>query len=146
LDRTFLGRCVEPVDQVAYIDAEMDKDEFNRRARQVASGMQLEQVPEGLLYFRIPRLLNDSSTRQGIAYTLDKLGIKFVVLDSFTMGFGGLNMKESQDIIPAMFDLRAWGTVIAIVSATLTKSFVKSIGSPKRKPLRLLNILQKILL
>src|SRR6266851_4598742 len=84
LAHPFAGRPLEK-HRTLYLDAELDQDEFVRRAYWAARGLGLEGPPEGLYYCRLPGSLNDPNVRaHALAYKVE-CGADLVIIDSLTV-------------------------------------------------------------
>ena len=107
------GRPVER-GSVLYLDAELDQDEFTRRAYAVARGLRLEKPPEGLYYWRLTGSLTRDNTMREVLEHHRACGARLVVLDSLTVGSAGIDPKEARDIIALLKGLESLGTVLAL--------------------------------
>lgn len=87
---------------VLYVDAELDADEFTRRAFQVARGMGLDGPPEGLHYVRLAGSLTDRRVLGELRETVAESGAGFAVLDSLTIAAYGGDIERAQDVIAVM--------------------------------------------
>ena len=99
---------------VLYADAEMDEQEFRRRAYQVARGSGLEKPPEGLHYWRLSAPLHGEPTLREAGRKVQESGASFVVVDSLSVACSGMDPKEAREVIPLFKGLQALGTVLAI--------------------------------
>jgi hypothetical protein len=99
---------------VMYVDAELDKEEFMRRAYDVARGLGLPRPPEGLHYLRLKRSLAEPTTIDVLAPRLEALGLGLVVLDSLSVACSGADLERPAAMTDVMQRLRAWGTVLAL--------------------------------
>ncbi len=109
----FAERSVEKRNAI-YLNAELDQDEFVRRAYSVARGLGLGRPPEGLYYWRLPGSLNDPRVREQALDCMRQCGAGFAVIDSLTVASFGIDPKEARDIIGLLKGLEAFDTVLAI--------------------------------
>ena len=105
-----------PVEQgpVLYLDAELDEDEFTRRAYAVARGLGLEQPPEGLYYWRLTGSLTNQTTMRQVHDHYCACEPRLTIIDSLTVGSSGIDPKEARDIIALLKGLESLGTVLAL--------------------------------
>jgi hypothetical protein len=94
---------------VVWLDVEMDGDEFLRRAYAVARGMGLQDIPEGVYYYRLPGALSDQRVLDRVREHLQATGAGFYVLDSLTVALLGGDAKEAFEIVPALKGMERWG-------------------------------------
>jgi hypothetical protein len=107
------GRSVEKR-IVLYLDAELDEEEFRRRAYVVARGLDLERPPEGLFYWRLSGSLIDPRVRAQALTCARECKAGLVVVDSLTVASSGIDPKEARDIIGLLKSLESLGTVLAV--------------------------------
>lgn len=110
---TFGGLPMEKRD-VLYLDAELDFDEFQRRAYKVARGMGLEAPPSGLRYYRLRDSIIKPEVQLKVAAIIDVLGVGLSVLDSLSIAAFGGSPTDAEDVIRAMKGLEPWKTVLAL--------------------------------
>jgi len=113
LGATF-GGLVMDERKTLYIDAELDFDEFQRRAFKVARGMGLDKPPVGLHYYRLQDSIIKPETQLRVSAIIDTLGVGFSVLDSLSIAAFGGSPTDAQDVIRAMKGLEPWKTVLAL--------------------------------
>jgi hypothetical protein len=113
LGEPFAGRTTRR-GKVLYLDAEMDQDEFARRAYRVARGFGLERPTEGLHYYRLIRPLGSETVQHEIKEMVDLNDINLVVLDSLTVASFSSDTKDAKDVLAVLKALEAVGTVLAI--------------------------------
>ena len=100
---------------VLYIDAELDEDEFLRRAYRVARGLGLESPPEGVNYVRLRGSLMNPITAAEVAHLKEEAGADVVILDSFMAStLGGDMVGNATDTTQAYRYLDNLGTCITI--------------------------------
>jgi hypothetical protein len=113
LKRDFLGRTVER-GKVLFLDAELDEDEFMRRAFALSRGLGLTKPPEGLYYWRLPGSLAQKEVHRAALAAVKECGAILTVLDSLTVGSQGIDPKEARDVISLLKSFEGFGTVLAI--------------------------------
>jgi hypothetical protein len=113
LGEPFAGR-VSRRGKVLYLDAEMDQDEFIRRAYLVARGAGLERPPEGLYYYRLLRPLGVKEVQVEIETLVESNDVDLIVLDSLTVASFSSDTKDAKDVLAVLKALEAVGTVLAI--------------------------------
>jgi DNA-binding transcriptional ArsR family regulator len=99
---------------VLYIDAELDADEFVRRAYRVARGLGLDRPPVGLHYCRLAGSLTDPAVQAAAQAAQEACDATFVVLDSVGAAAYGGDLERAHDTTALMKSIEAWGTVLAI--------------------------------
>jgi hypothetical protein len=109
----FTGRTVVK-GRAIYIDGELDKTEFIRRAYKVARGLGLSAPPHGLYYLQLPGPLSDPGIQREVSGLVRGSDAVLTVLDSLTMSTYGADPKDAQAIIRVMKYLETLGTVLAI--------------------------------
>jgi len=127
LGEPFAGRATQR-GKVLYLDAEMDQDEFIRRAYRVARGSGLKGPPEGLHYYRLSRAIGNQAVQAEIKEMVDSNDIALVVLDSLTVASYSSDTKDAGDVLTVLKALEAVGTVLAI------DHVAKPQGGPKPAP------------
>ena len=115
LGRPIFGRQVEKR-PVLFIDAEMDEEEFGRRAYRVARGIGLNEPPKGLYYWHLATTLDYSETLEKAHRISRESGTPpvFVIVDSLSSAYPGVDLTEAKEIIPLLVGLQKIGTVLAI--------------------------------
>jgi len=102
LGQRFLGLATKK-STVLYVDFELDKDTFDRRAISLANGMNRRgDVPPGVAYWRTKQFMTadeESKFFVQLEKRLDRFGFDMIVIDSFTMGSAGTDNIESSSII-----------------------------------------------
>lgn len=96
---------------VLYVDFELEDNEQTRRAQEVASGLNLPDVPGNLTYVSpgtslsrfLPQLKQEIQTRS----------IEFVVIDSF--GASGTDGESVQDVVGLFTELKRLGVTILLL-------------------------------
>ncbi|MBX6723378.1 MAG: AAA family ATPase, partial [Dactylosporangium sp.] len=111
--RDVLGRAVTQ-GPVLFVDAELDEDEFVRRAYAVARGMGLERPPEGLHYYRLPGSLTDPEVMEDVRTVVAAVEPVLIVLDSVMAAAYGADLERAADTTAMLKQIEAWGTVLAI--------------------------------
>ncbi len=111
--REFLGHKLK-AGAVLYLDAELDVEEFLRRAYRVARGLGLERPPEGLHYARLPESLANPGLSQALEEVVRELSPSISVLDSLTLGSQGADLEHAEDATAIMGRLLRLGTVLAV--------------------------------
>jgi hypothetical protein len=119
---------------VLYVDAELDVDEFTRRAYRVARGLGLDRPPAGLLYTRLNSSLMDPRVRERGRRMARDAKTVLTVLDSLTIACSGGDLKETPVVTEVLKDIENWGTVLAIdhppaPQAGVPKSAYRPFGS-----------------
>ena len=109
----WLGQDVAP-QPVAYVDVELDEDEFLRRAYPLARGLGLPGVPKGLHYLQLEGSLAGPATIGAVAPWLAEVKAGLVVLDSLSVACSGADLERPAAMTDVMQRLRAWGTVLAL--------------------------------
>ncbi|MCO5175925.1 MAG: AAA family ATPase [Thermomicrobiales bacterium] len=99
---------------VLYVDAELDVDEFGRRAFRVARGLGLKRPPSGLHYLRVEGSLIDEGQIERVDEALALTGAGLMVIDSLMAATSGADLERSHDTVSLFTLLRRWGTVLAI--------------------------------
>jgi hypothetical protein len=100
--------------RVLYLDTELDHDEFQRRAYEVARGLGLQRPPTGLFYYRLPGSLVNPYVQAEVEHRLSFSKARFSVLDSLSLGAPGADVQHNADAIPLMAAVQKFGTVLAI--------------------------------
>ncbi len=107
----FLGRGVSQ-GAVVFVDWELDADVTARRARQLAHGLGLADVPDALFYVNahgpLSRLVDD------LRALVVERSIRLVVIDSLGLAICGDSQSE-QSVIPAMLALRELGVAVLVL-------------------------------
>lgn len=111
--RSFLAREVVR-GPVLYLDAELDKDEFLRRAYRVARGMGLDRIPEGLHYFRLPGPLTSSGVYSSVVRALSESGVVLSIIDSFAAASATSNQIDPAEVLPFFERVARLGTVLLV--------------------------------
>lgn len=117
---------------VVYIDAELNADEFVRRAYRLARGMGLDTPPKGLYYYRLEGPLSDVEVRKDLEAAMAQSGAKFFILDSITLSTYTADASAASDVITIMKYLESLGTGLCLdhvskqhpgASQTFTRAF-----------------------
>jgi hypothetical protein len=105
-----------PIEQqvVLYVDAELDLDEFTRRAYRVARGLGLDKPPEGLHYYQLTTSLADPATIERVAAERRAIGATWTMLDSLSVATFGGDLERPALMTAVMQQVRSWGTVLAL--------------------------------
>lgn len=111
---TFLGLPVDRQASALYIDAELDEEEFRRRAYRVARGLGLARPPEGLYYLRLDGPLAAPEVQRGLVERAQGCGATLCILDSLTVASYGSDVKEADVMTAVMRGLVPLGTVVAV--------------------------------
>lgn len=127
------GRKVKQ-SSVVYVDAELDKDEFMRRAYQLARGMSQNTAPEGLYYYKLNGPLTDETVQGDLEAALKASGAEFFVLDSMALSSYTADQTSPQQMIGILKYLETLGTWlvldhIAMPRANTNQSNARSFGS-----------------
>ncbi|WP_041399059.1 AAA family ATPase [Sphaerobacter thermophilus] len=99
---------------VLFVDAELDAEEFVRRAYEVARGLGLERPPEGLFYHRIAGSLADPLVMADVEAVVEKVTPVLVVLDSVMAAAFGADLERAPDTTATFKSVERWGTVLAL--------------------------------
>lgn len=109
----FLGRDVVK-GRVLFADAELDEDEFMRRAYRVARALGLPHPPEGLFYKRLPGSLAKPETITECADMISAIAPTLTILDSFNAAAFGADTNAASDVTTLMRGIGSWGTTLMI--------------------------------
>lgn len=99
---------------VLFVDAELDADEFTRRAYAVARGMGLERPPKGLFYYRLPGSLTDPEVMEDVRAVVAAVEPVLIVLDSVMAAAYGADFERAADTTAMLKQIDEWGTVLVI--------------------------------
>ncbi len=99
---------------VLYLDAELDEDEFLRRAYSIARGMGHAKPPKDLHYLRLPGSLVNPETIAVVREAIRESGAKFIVIDSLMAATYGGDMERATNTTTMMKAISSWGTVLVI--------------------------------
>jgi hypothetical protein len=97
---------------VLYVDTEFDKDEFVRRAYQLARGMGLAAPPAGVLYYRSRFSLTTPGGQRDIVRLVERYQPTLVVVDSVTLGTYTDDLKEAAAAVTLMEFLQQLPTTV----------------------------------
>ncbi len=111
--REFLGHPLEE-GAALYLDAEMDEEEFLRRAYRVARGLGLERPPAGLHYARLPKSLADSTLWEKLQSVVEAVQPALSIVDSLTLGSTGADLERAEDATEILARLAGLGSVLAL--------------------------------
>jgi hypothetical protein len=109
----FLGENIEQRN-VLYVDADLDQDEFARRAFRVARGFGLTCPPDGLYYFQLKSSLYREEVQRKLEEIVTQKQVGFAVIDSLTVASGGLDVNDASSVIEVLKGIAPLGTVLAI--------------------------------
>ncbi|MGC2295302.1 MAG: AAA family ATPase [Candidatus Dormiibacterota bacterium] len=107
----FLGRAVTQ-GAVLFVDWELDQDVTARRARQLARGLGLADIPSEVFYLNAAKPL--MHLLLDIQEAISTHSIRLVVIDSMGLAISGDNQSE-EGVIPAMGALRALGIASVVI-------------------------------
>lgn len=111
----FLGKRVTQQPSVLYIDAELDDEEFRRRAYPVSRGVGLEKIPKGLHYLALTGSLADGDVHEAVRAAVKSCEATLVVVDSLTVAAFGSDLKEADVVTALMRELKELGpTTLAV--------------------------------
>lgn len=114
LGRDFAGRATKKIAAAVYLDAELDADEFTRRAFAVARGLGLQEPPQGLHYWQLPGPLSKPDVRDAVRTVLVGTGAEVTVLDSLTIA-AGVDAGGQAEMTPILREVNSWpGTKLCI--------------------------------
>lgn len=99
---------------VLYLDAELDEEEFLRRAYAIARGMGHDRPPKNLHYLRLPGSLVNPDTIAVVEDAIHESGATFIVIDSLMAATYGGDLERATDTTATMKAISAWGTVLLI--------------------------------
>lgn len=111
--RSFLGYPLEKR-AVLYVDAELDVDEFTRRAYQLARGWGLGAPPGDLYYLRLPNSLALPGNADRLSEVVRALGVELTIVDSLTLASVGADLKAVEEVTRVLAALQQLGTVLLI--------------------------------
>lgn len=100
----------EPL-KVLYLDWELDKDEFSRRAEKVSMGLELPKVPGNLYYYSPEKSL--SRLLPHIKEALKTKGIQFLIIDS--LGASCVDPEKVGDIVEVFSQIKNLGIATLIL-------------------------------
>jgi hypothetical protein len=118
---SLFGLDTKRLSAVAYVDAEMDQDEFSRREYALAAGLGLEGIPKGMYYLKIG-MLSDPQERRGVATKLKNANVGLIILDSLSLGLGALDGSKSEEVIPILREIETWGTSLLLDHRAKTRN------------------------
>jgi len=116
LGAPFCGLPVKVCGPAVYVDAELDPDEFARRAYRALEGMGLpgDRLPEGLHYINIAGgALSDAQLRKALCEQVAPVNPVLTVVDSWQFATGS-NPMDQQETIRIFSALKDFGTVLMI--------------------------------
>ncbi len=99
---------------VLNLDAELDAEEFLRRAYRVARGLGLQRPPEGLYYLRLSRSLADPALWEPLHAAVEEVRPTLCIVDSLTLGSMGADLERAQDATAILGRLAGLGSVLAV--------------------------------
>lgn len=112
---TLAGRSLQRCRSVLFLDAELDDEEFRRRAFQLARGLGLQKPPEGLHYFQLPGALSNQSVQSMVRQVALACDVELSVLDSLTIASFASDPTSAPDVTGVMkFLLGTLGTAVCI--------------------------------
>jgi hypothetical protein len=100
--------------RVLYVDAELDEEEFGRRAYRLARGLGLARPPDNLLYARLPQSLATDKGRTWLLGARRAAAADLTVLDSLSFASFGARFNEGGDITAILMGLHEAGTLLAL--------------------------------
>ncbi|SRR5579885_531114 len=109
---SFLGlEFPQEARNILYLDWELDKDEFSRRAGKIAIGLGLPNVPGNLFYYSPEKSL--SRLLPGLERTLKANRIQFLIIDS--LGASCVDPEEVGDIVEVFGQIKNLGIATLIL-------------------------------
>lgn len=124
----FLGKGVQR-GRVLYLDYELNSNELQRRASQVASGMDIDLHGSLLrknIFYKAPKApLGSEKHEKEVDGLIEELEADFVIVDSLTEGAAG-DMKDHSDFNRVAREIRQWPTTLAIDHVTHSGAKKKS--------------------
>jgi len=102
-----------------YLDFELNRDEFFRRALKVSMGIGIQKPPDNLKYFRVYDTLNNIFAK--LESSVKKEGIEFVVIDSF--GKIGTDPLNPELVTRCFSKLETLGIPVLIIDHTSKGQF-----------------------
>jgi RecA-family ATPase len=100
--------------KVLWVDAELEREEFLRRAYALARGMGLSTLPQDLWHLSLDGSLASQDVQEDLEKLVQNVKPLLVVIDSLTIGAYGVDPSSARDIIPVMKAIRRFGTVLVI--------------------------------
>ena len=132
---TLAGRSLQKCKSVLYLDAELDLEEFTRRAFRLARGLGLERPPEGLHYFQLPGPLSHEGVQTKVRQVALSCGAEVSVLDSLTIASYGSDPTSAPDVTGVMkFLLQTLTTAICIDHISKPPPIAKGINLSQFRP------------
>ncbi|MFZ2494130.1 MAG: AAA family ATPase [Thermoanaerobaculia bacterium] len=135
LGRPIFGR---PVMQgpVLYLDGELDRDTWLRRAYMLARGLDIEKPPPGLVYMRVEDSLLQPGTRGRVLDWIKANKPVLTVIDSYGACLPGKEVNNPDEVGGHMRSLRPFGTCLIVDHAAKAADMTKSstpLGSVAKK-------------
>lgn len=109
--QSFLGRPVRK-SPVIFVDYELDEDTTAQRARRIARGMGLSELPSGFHYVSAGHSL--LTIRDELAIAIEQMGVGWVVIDSLGLAIAG-NTQAEEGVIAVMGALRGLGVATTAI-------------------------------
>ena len=96
--------------ETLYVDWELEQDEIQRRALQIAKGLELSKIPERLLYLSPQKSIHKFLPELRV---LAREGIEFVIIDS--LGASCLDPDKVMDVIQVYTELKNTGITTLVL-------------------------------
>lgn len=97
-----------------FVDAELDEEEFTRRAYAVARGMGYDRPPKGLHYHRLAGSLTDPLVMADVGAIVDAVRPALTILDSVMAAAYGADLERAADTTTMLKQVERWGTVLTL--------------------------------
>lgn len=128
---TWLGKPVQRVKRVLYVDCELDAQTFWTRTYAVARGRWLEggSPPKGLHYLRLYASLASWSGQQQIRQAVRKSRADLILVDSLTIGAYGLALADQNGWRRVYAGFERWGKPVVAIDHLGKEAGKGAVGS-----------------
>lgn len=100
--------------RVLYVDAELDDEEFTRRAYRLSRGLGLSAPPADLVYLNLEQSLASSRGRAWLEEAIGVARADFTILDSLSFASAGAKLNDPGEMAAVLMGLRGVGTLLAL--------------------------------